>query len=140
MRARREQEAAGGRAIPPTDAGPLAGRRVLVVEDEALLALDLEMTLSAAGAEVLGPFIRLSDALAAAGTMSVDVAVLDVMLGRQRSDALAELLLARGVAILFHSGHADGAALAARFPGAGHCPKPCTSATIVRRLVEVVEA
>lgn len=119
---------------------PLAGRHILVIEDEALVALDLEMTLQAAGAVTVGPFLRLRDALPAVATATADAAVLDVMLGRDKSFALADRLRERGVAVVFHTGHSNSECLRARYPGAGHCPKPCTPATIIRTIVEAIGA
>ena len=120
----------------PTPAQPLAGRRILVVEDEALVALDLEMTLQAAGAEVVGPCLRLARALREVETPNIDAAILDIRLGAEESYPVADRLHARGVAIVFHSGHADIGDLRARYPGAGNCPKPCTPATIIRTLAQ----
>lgn len=136
----RRQEEAGPAGLQHTQAYPLAGRRILVIEDEALVALDLEMTLQAAGAVTLGPFLRLREALPAVVTLSADAAVLDVMLGRDESFALADRLRERGVAVVFHTGHSDPEWLRARYPGAGHCPKPCTPATIVRTIAETIGA
>ena len=138
MQARHPEHATPQRARP-TRTHPLLGRRVLLVEDEALVALDLEMTLQDAGAETVGPASRLSRALAIAERETVDAAVLDVMLGREESFPLADRLHARGVAVVFHSGHAEPGHLRERYPGAGHCPKPCTPATIVRALVEAID-
>ena len=69
----------------PRSARPLAGRRILVVEDEALVAMDLEMILSDAGAEVVGPCLRLARALQFARGSGLDGALLDVRLGAQQS-------------------------------------------------------
>lgn len=117
---------------------PLLGRRVFIVEDEAIVAIDLEMTLQAAGANTVGPCLRLRDAMAVSRREDIDAAVLDVRLGREESFVLADDLSARGVAIVFHSGHADTRRLRERYPAAGHCPKPCSPATIVRSLVEAM--
>ena len=129
-----------GRAeAPPSAAAPLAGRRVLLVEDEALVAIDLEMTLEGAGAVVVGPFLRLSqamDAVARAGPL--DVAVLDVVLGRDESYPLAELLAERGVPFVLHSGHVGSIRAAERYAAAHLCPKPCSPATILRTIVQAL--
>ena len=122
----------------PSPAQPLIGKRILIVEDEALVALDLEMTLRAAGAETVGPCLRLARALAMAERETVDGVVLDIRLGREESYPIADLLHERGVAIVFHSGHADARHLHARYPGAGSCPKPCTPATLVRTLARTI--
>jgi len=58
----------------------LRGRRVLVVEDEVLVALDYCQNLQEAGAEVVGPFHTVDDALNCMGKGRIDVAVLDYAL------------------------------------------------------------
>jgi DNA-binding NarL/FixJ family response regulator len=58
----------------------LAGLRVLVVEDQHLLALDIEALLTDAGAEVVGPAANMTDALGLISFNDLDVAVLDLML------------------------------------------------------------
>ena len=84
----------------------LAGRRILVVEDEFLLALDLEVHLKATGAEVVGPVPSISDAaLLLAIARRLDGAVLDVNLGGEMVYPLADVLLGAGVPIAFVTGY-----------------------------------
>lgn len=125
------------RAQPPK---PLAGRRVMVVEDEALVALDLEMTLEDAGAVVVGPFLALPEAMRACAVADVDAAVLDLVLGRDLSHPVAEVLARRGIGTVFHSAHAEARRMPAIYPAARMCPKPCAPATILRAIAEVMPA
>jgi DNA-binding response OmpR family regulator len=71
----------------------LSRRRVLVVEDSALIALDLEQTLLDRGVTVVGPFGSVRGALPSAGSC-LDAAVLDINLGDEDvfpvADALAD--------------------------------------------------
>ena len=62
----------------------LAGKRVLVVEDELLVALLVEDMLAEAGCIVVGPFARVRDALAAVQAEAIDVALLDVNVAGER--------------------------------------------------------
>lgn len=103
--------AAGGDARPP---------RVLVVEDQALLSLEVEAALHEMGCEVVGPARSLSEALALAmGEADLHAAVLDVNLGGDdRSFPVADLLETRGVPYLFVTGYESVAALAGRDIGA----------------------
>ena len=65
----------------PEAAGPLVGRRVLVVEDEYLIAMQVKRWLQVAGCEVLGPVPSVDQALDLIETCCPDAAVLDVDLG-----------------------------------------------------------
>lgn len=119
---------------------PLQGRRILLVEDEFLLALDLEHALQEAGAEVVGPAPTLAKAKALAETDGLDAVVLDVRLGSDDTLALAPRFIERNVAILFHSGHAEYADIASATPGAAFVGKPTTREHLVAQLVELCAA
>src|SRR5512132_362784 len=60
----------------------LSGARILVVEDEVFIALDLQATLTDAGAEVIGPSFTLEQAFTLASRENLSAAILDVRLGR----------------------------------------------------------
>ena len=83
----------------------LAGRRIMVVEDEMLIAMMLELALADAGCHVVGPFGRLSDAVVAARTEAVDGALLDINLAGESVFPAAEALEQRGVPFLLVSGY-----------------------------------
>lgn len=89
----------------------LTGKRVLVVEDEMLVAMNLEDLLIERGAEVVGPAMRLDTALDLARTERLDVAVLDINLHGGRSYPVAETLRERRIPFIFATGygHAEGA-------------------------------
>ena len=92
--------------------GDLKGRRVLIVEDAVLLALELETGLSDAGALVIGPAYELEEALALLD-QPIDAAVLDANLNGQSVMPVAQALTERGVPFIFATGYGDtGAALA----------------------------
>ncbi|WP_205793154.1 hypothetical protein [Pontivivens nitratireducens] len=95
----------------------LTGRRVLIVEDEGLLALDLEFALIDAGATVMGPVIQVDEGLTlmATETGPIDAAILDLDLRGQPSYPLADCLIERGVPFVFHTGHGREADLRARY-------------------------
>lgn len=79
-------------------------RRVLVVEDEALIALDLEQWLTELGFEVIGPFGRAHDALRALDGPRVDFAVLDYVLRDGTSGSVADRLGSHQVPYVYVSG------------------------------------
>ncbi|HWU95574.1 MAG TPA: response regulator [Sphingomonas sp.] len=83
----------------------LQGLRVLVVEDEPVVAMYLEDLLEALGCQTIGPASRLADGLALAKDNGFDVAILDINLGGERSTPIAEALQARGVPFAFASGY-----------------------------------
>lgn len=118
-------------------AAPLAGFagcRVLVVEDEYLLAEDICQELQAAGAEVLGPASTVEGALGLlAHDGGPDVAILDVNLGGERSFPVADALRLRHVPFVFSTGY-DAWALPAPYDQAPRCEKPVDMAAIGRAL------
>jgi DNA-binding response OmpR family regulator len=83
----------------------LAGKRILVVEDEAMVAMLIEDMLAEFGCEVIGPAMRLEHALQLAETGAIDAAVLDINLGGVRSDPVADILDRRLMPILFVTGY-----------------------------------
>ena len=87
----------------------LAGRRVLLVEDEAMIAMLLEDMLGDLGCEVLGPAYAIGQALElAAEHAEIDVAILDVNLGGRPVFDVADLLRARQVPLVFSTGYGEG--------------------------------
>jgi DNA-binding response OmpR family regulator len=83
---------------------PLSGVRVLVVEDDSLLAMDLHDTLVDAGAVVVGVCQTLGEAMARADADDFAVAVLDFSLGPDTASPLARRLVHRGVPFIFYTG------------------------------------
>ena len=79
--------------------------RILIVEDEGLVAMMLEQFIDDAGHEVTAVVSQLDDALAAAGTAQFDLAILDVNLCGKPSYAVADLLLSRGIPFAFATGY-----------------------------------
>ena len=84
----------------------LCGCRVLVVEDEVLVAWMLEEMLAELECMVVGPAVRVSQALAMVGTEAIDLAILDVNLNGEKSYAVADALAARRVPFVFSTGYA----------------------------------
>lgn len=119
---------------------PLHDRRILVVEDEYYLAMDLERELASVGVQVLGPVPSVDQALAAiAADPGIDGAVLDINLGGDMSFPVAEALFARNVPFVITTGYVDGD-LDKRYPHITRCEKPVDprklSAALVAALVE----
>ncbi len=87
----------------------LSGRRVLVVEDEALVAMLVEDALLDAGAEVMGPVATVAEALLLLKGQLPEAAVLDLNLAGETSTPVADELARRGVPFVVATGYgADG--------------------------------
>ncbi|MFM9862823.1 MAG: response regulator [Micropepsaceae bacterium] len=110
-----------------------ARRRVLLVEDEALIALELEATLDAAGFDVVEHAATLAAAIGAAESAVIDAAVLDVSLARQQVWPAAKILLDRGIPILFLTGFASQT-FPPPFDTIPKLEKPCPPEVLVARL------
>ena len=82
--------------------------RILIVEDEMLVAMNIEDMLLELGHEVAGIASRLDPALALARDGAFDVAMLDVNLAGDRSFPVADLLAERGIPFLFATGYGLG--------------------------------
>ena len=85
----------------------LEGLRVLVVEDEMMVAMLMEDMLVEFGCIVVGPASQLDEAIALAHIGAIDCAVLDVNLGGQPIFPLADLLRAKGAPFAFATGYGD---------------------------------
>jgi len=130
--------ARGGRAGAPLPPDALRGERILVVEDETLVAVELRLALSDAGAEVIGPAASLADAkrLLAAGRPTA--AVLDVNLGGERIDSLADLLMAQRVPMVFVTGYGAAGALPERLRHLRVLQKPLDPAVLIPTVYELI--
>jgi CheY-like chemotaxis protein len=82
-----------------------AGKRVLLVEDEPIVAIALQDMLDELGYVVVGPAFRLPAALELAETASLDAAILDVNMGEGHSYGVAERLRKRGIPYVFATGY-----------------------------------
>jgi CheY-like chemotaxis protein len=116
-----------------TTTSPISEKRVLVVEDEYLVAMDMSAYLEAAGAHVVGPASNVRAALEAVEQMELDGAILDVNLRGEMAYPVADALVARGIPFVFTTGY-DAHAVPARFAGVKRCEKPTTPEAISKAL------
>jgi DNA-binding response OmpR family regulator len=121
---------------PPPDSNPLAGKRVLVVEDEFLILLDIQNTLEAAGAKSVITASRVQDALNAISDSEkigakFDAALLDLKLDHESSAPIAERLAAAGVPFIFLTGAPTDVELAKQFGSAPIVGKPFDAETLL---------
>ena len=115
----------------------LEGVRVLVVEDEFLVAVLIEEILQSAGCVVSGPVSRVADALDAIGCNTYDAAVLDVNLAGEPIDQVVDALSRRNVPFLFVTGYSAGS-LPVEFAERPRTGKPFKVAELLGTLSNVV--
>ena len=111
----------------------LDGCRVLLAEDEALIAFELQIVLLQAGCRVIGPVGTLAEGLSLAETTALDAAVLDVKLWDGDVFPLADRLAQRGIPFVLMSGYC-ASELPERFRERPLYPKPSPAAGLVAAL------
>jgi DNA-binding response OmpR family regulator len=116
----------------------LCGARVLIAEDEAIVAMELQQLIEDHGAEALGPCYTIESALEAVADGSPSVAILDVRLGRSLISPVAAALAARGVPFVFYSGQSERDAEVAAWPAAPLVSKPCAGYALIAAVEKVL--
>ena len=115
------------------------GRRILVVENETLITMDLESTLLQRGNEVVGPFATVDEALrAVAAERAVAGAILDINLGDEKAFPVADALADRGVPFVFLTGY-EREILPARHRDRPAATKPFSARNLTRLLAQAVD-
>lgn len=115
------------------------GLSVLIVEDEALLSLDLQSILDDLGFTVAGSAYRLKEACELARQAQVDVAILDLNLSGERVDPAADILVARAIPFAFATGYGS-AGIEERFRSVPVLEKPYTRDDVQRTLLMLRDA
>lgn len=115
---------------------PRASARILVVEDNLLIAMDLASMVRDLGCAVIGPVGQLEKALDAARQTELDAAILDIHLDGERIWPVAQLLEQRRVPMVLASGYSD-ADVPERFRSIPLLPKPVTPAMLQVALAEL---
>jgi DNA-binding response OmpR family regulator len=108
--------------VADTEAAPKR-QRILIVEDEPFIALALEAMLLELGFDVAGSAAHVSATLELIGRERIDGAILDVNLGSQRIDPIADILAARACPFFFMTGY-DISGVPARHAGRAVLQKP----------------
>jgi CheY-like chemotaxis protein len=113
----------------------VAGKRLLVVEDEYVIASDIASALEDAGAEVIGPAATVKNALELiereAGRL--DGAVLDINLRNERVFPVADALTSRGVPFVLATGY-DLGSIPSAYADVPRCEKPVDKVKVIRLL------
>jgi DNA-binding response OmpR family regulator len=116
---------------------PLSGRRILVIEDDYLVAQMLTNYLEDAGAVVIGPLGWIDETLAFIenNLSAFDIALLDLNLHGKKSYEIADLLVKRNIAFVFASGYgADG--IEGEYRRYPRCTKPFNRLALLAALAE----
>jgi CheY-like chemotaxis protein len=116
----------------------LQGLRVLVVEDEILIAELMADLLETAGCSVVGPFPQIAEALRAAEAEQFDTALVDIDLAGSRSYPIADALIKRNLPFVFLTGYGRGG-LPAQYAKRPIVGKPFQSQDILDALAHAVE-
>ena len=115
-----------------------AGRRVLIVEDESLVAMLLETILEDMGCVPVGPAATVEEGLqVAGGDEPLDAALLDVNVAGKQVFPIAEALKARGVPFIFSTGYGEGG-LPDAWRGQATVQKPFTESAIRDALLKAM--
>ena len=117
---------------------PLAGTRILVVEDDAMQALDLAASLADSGATIIGPVASLSEASELAADCACDAAILDLRLRDRNASALARQLLDRSIPFIVYTGYPDSAFFRSEWPGYELVAKPADLKYLIGRVAALI--
>jgi CheY-like chemotaxis protein len=115
----------------------LASKRVLIVEDEFFVAIQIESALQSFGCETIGPFTRLDVAIQASRRERFDLAVLDINLNQTLVYPLADELSLRRIPFVFLTGYAH-ADLPETYRSLPRIQKPFDPRTIKRALIRAL--
>ncbi len=107
--------------------------RVLVVEDEAMIAMLVEDMVLDFGSEVVGPVANMNDAINLARSAELDAAILDINVGGSAIFPVADILSERGVPVIFATGYGSKG-LPPRFQNSPTLPKPFSYQSLAETL------
>jgi len=117
----------------------LAGKRVLIVEDDALLLLDLEEVLRQAGAQSVRSCCTIEQALRCSEAERFDAAIIDVRIGSDSIAPIARQLVARGTPFVFYTGQPRNDRIMAECLNCQIVSKPAQSDVIVNTLTGLLK-
>lgn len=114
-------------------------QKILVAEDEMIVAFDLCDTVEEAGFEVDGPHAGISSAMLAFQKEKPDIAILDIELQDGDALELARTLMKEDVPIIFHTASRDLNEVTRDFPKCRTLPKPCPPSAMLDAVSQALE-
>jgi DNA-binding NtrC family response regulator len=124
--------------IKAEPARALDGARILVVEDDFIISLELDTILAGAGAQVLGPCQTAAQAKHVIEADDISGAVLDFRLGEDTSLPVARQLLLHGIPFVFFTAQMNARQIQAECPDATVIAKPFQPRTILAAIVDML--
>lgn len=121
-------------AAPSRDLGSLS---VLLVEDQMLIAMDVEQILYGAGVKTIATAASVAEAMDRLRDAPPGIAILDFNLGSETSEPIADALTKRGIPFLFATGYGDGSIIPERFAHISIVRKPYEAGTILAQVQRV---
>jgi DNA-binding NtrC family response regulator len=120
--------------------GGLKGRRVMVLEDDVLIAMDMEDFLLGEGCQVVGPISNVEAALEQVEKAEIDGAVVDLNLRGELSVPVIEALKSRGLPVIVCSGYAELSGVKDMLKDVPMVPKPCDFSALSKILADAFTA
>ena len=114
----------------------LSGERILVAEDECLIAMDLAYTFERAGADVIGPASTVQEALKLIMSQEVDRACLDFNLADGEVTPVLDLLASKGIPMVVYTGRGLPKELCSQHPALTVLLKPLPANRLVKELAK----
>ena len=116
----------------------LAGKRILIVEDDNILAINLADGLTRNEAKVIGLAATVTDALDLIGSADLDGAILDINLGGKAAFPVADALADRHIPFIFVTGYLIADYIPTRHANVRRFEKPTTLSAICRALEDAI--
>lgn len=117
---------------------PLAGECILIVEDDAVQALDLSGGLTDAGAAILGPAANMNEAAGLLSRTACSAAILDLRVGDRNATSLAQHLLEQRIPFIIYTGYPDSAFFRSDWGGYRLISKPSDINELIRTLADLI--
>ncbi len=126
--------------VPAHISGDLNGMRILIVEDQMLVAMDLEQIIEQANGVVLATANSPREAFGALDRDRPDLAILDVNLGDATSEPIARRLAGDGIPFMFATGYGEGGAIPQAYADTPIVRKPYEASAIIRTAMQLLNS